>query len=120
MSKAKFQVAQQFITEGKHDEARTILKSIAHPKAREWESRLDKLAPKKSKKGTYVKLALIAIGITIVVMFFVLDNKRASDNMTSFKEEQALNKRISDLQSCILQYPDNSRLVEACMSNKGH
>lgn len=117
--KAKFEVAQELINQHKYDEARAVLKTISHTKAREWETRLDKIT-QKTKRGTRIKLALIAIGIIIVVMFFVLDNKRASDNMAAFKQQQASDQKITDLQSCILQYPNNSLLVQACMTRLGH
>lgn len=46
MSKAKFAAAKELIDEKKYDEARTILKSIDHPTAREWEMKLDKISPR--------------------------------------------------------------------------
>jgi len=45
MSKAKFAAAKELIDEKKYDEARAILKTIDHPTARDWEARLDKIAP---------------------------------------------------------------------------
>lgn len=45
MSKAKFVAAKELIDEKKYDEARAILKTIDHPTAREWEIKLDKIAP---------------------------------------------------------------------------
>lgn len=120
MSKAKFQAAQELITQHKYDEARTILKTVEHPKAREWEARLDKIAPKKNKKGTYIKIALIIAGILFIVLALTLDNKRASDNMAAFKQQQASDQQVSDMQACLLQYPNSTRLYNACMISKGH
>lgn len=45
MSKAKFAAAKELIDEKQYGEARAILKTIDHPTAREWEAKLDKLAP---------------------------------------------------------------------------
>src|SRR5690349_15150158 len=50
MSKAKFAAAKELIDEKKYDEARAILKTIDHPAARDWETRLDKIAPPVSYK----------------------------------------------------------------------
>ena len=45
MSKAKFAAAKELIDEKKYDEARGILKTIDHPTAREWEAKLNRIAP---------------------------------------------------------------------------
>lgn len=45
MSKAKFAAAKELIDEKRYDEARNILKTIDHPTAREWEAKLDRIAP---------------------------------------------------------------------------
>lgn len=45
MSKAKFDAAKQLIGEKKYAEARSILSTIDHPTARQWEAKLDQLAP---------------------------------------------------------------------------
>lgn len=45
MSKAKFAAAKELIDEKKYDEARAILKTIDHPTAREWEAKLNRIAP---------------------------------------------------------------------------
>jgi hypothetical protein len=49
MSKAKFAAAKELIDEKKYDEARSILNTIDHPTAREWEAKLDKLDPPQVK-----------------------------------------------------------------------
>lgn len=48
MLKEKFSTAKQLINEKKYSEARSVLKSIDHPTAREWEAKLDRIAPKVS------------------------------------------------------------------------
>lgn len=49
MSKAKFDAARELIQEKKYDEARALLASIDHPTAREWEAKIDRLAPPPEK-----------------------------------------------------------------------
>ena len=51
MSKAKFAAARELIREKRYDEARTILQTIDHPKAQEWEWRLDDLEAKGKPSG---------------------------------------------------------------------
>lgn len=48
MSKAKFAAAKELIDEKKYTEARDVLKTIDHPTAREWEAKLNKIAPQLS------------------------------------------------------------------------
>jgi hypothetical protein len=45
MSKAKMEQARELIREKHYSEARSILKTVNHPKAREWLKRLDEIAP---------------------------------------------------------------------------
>lgn len=49
MSKAKFAAAKELIDEKQFDEARAILKTIDHPTAREWEAKLNRIAPAAPK-----------------------------------------------------------------------
>lgn len=49
MSKAKFAAAKELIDEKKYGEARAILRTIDHPTAREWETKLDRLSPQATK-----------------------------------------------------------------------
>jgi len=49
MSKAKMQAAKELIEEKKYDEARSILATVDHPTAREWEKKLDLLQAQASK-----------------------------------------------------------------------
>jgi len=50
MSKAKFEAAKELIAEKKYDEARSVLNTIDHPTAREWEAKLNKLDPPPKAK----------------------------------------------------------------------
>lgn len=45
MSKEKFAAAKELIIEKKRNEARRILLTIEHPTARDWEAKLDRIAP---------------------------------------------------------------------------
>lgn len=45
MSKAKFDAAKELIDSKSYAEARALLKTIDHPTARQWETKLDKLDP---------------------------------------------------------------------------
>jgi hypothetical protein len=45
MSKTKMLAAKELIDEKRYDEARTILRSVDHPKAVEWLEKLDKIDP---------------------------------------------------------------------------
>lgn len=48
MSKAKFAAAKELIDSKQYSEARAILKTIDHPAARQWEDKLDRMAPAKA------------------------------------------------------------------------
>ena len=74
MSKAKFAAAKELIEEKKYVEARSLLKTIDHPTAREWEKKLDKIDPlpkAKTKKARKVKVIRVRHG------FFGNPNSRA-------------------------------------------
>lgn len=79
MSKAKFDAAKELIQEKKYAEARTLLHSIDHPTAREWEAKLDKLdtpadsfpdTPKAKRRGcstrTLATIAVLALFVIVV------------------------------------------------------
>lgn len=70
MSKAKFQAAKELIGQKKYTEARAILKTIDHPKAKEWLVRLDKLSAAKPAVNT--TLFVIIVGFVIVLGIGVL------------------------------------------------
>lgn len=106
MSKAKFAAAKELIDEKKYDEARGILKTIDHPTAREWEAKLDKIAPsvsykppepdwmqvppppltsaiatdaeaKRKKKNTQAAQGCLMILVLAVIIYFLRDNSSA-------------------------------------------
>lgn len=64
MSKAKFAAAKELIDEKDYVGARAILKSIDHPTAREWETKLDKIQPiKKHTRGSLLIFLILVIAI---------------------------------------------------------
>ncbi|MBZ0299730.1 MAG: hypothetical protein K8J31_08325, partial [Anaerolineae bacterium] len=79
MSRNQMQHAQQLIKQGRYDEARKLLRSIDHPKAREWLEKLDKRAPARAPRRrtgggiggrivgflTYVLTIVISAAVTI-------------------------------------------------------
>ena len=82
MSKVKMRAAREMIKLKQYDEAREILNAIDHPTAREWEMKLDQIAPhKKGKKITLFELsrstsvyAVCGLGVlitVITVMYFL-------------------------------------------------
>ncbi len=48
-TKQRMLVAKDFINEKKYAEARAVLKTVEHPKAKEWLAKLDQIAPEKRK-----------------------------------------------------------------------
>lgn len=67
MSKAKFDAARELIQEKRYDEARALLASIDHPTAREWEAKINRLAPipEKPKKPAAAALPNRTRGLRI-------------------------------------------------------
>lgn len=60
--------AQELIQEKRYDEARAILKTVDHPKARDWLAKLDKIAPRKStwrKFKPFVYLAILCVLLVV-------------------------------------------------------
>lgn len=73
--KEQMQQAQKLIQAKQYNEARAILRKINHPKAREWEKRLDMIAPRKKQLSRHIlrwmittKIGRIA-GVISTIMF---------------------------------------------------
>lgn len=64
MSEQQLQKARQLIQEKRYTETRQLLKTIDHPKAREW---LAKLPPDKSRSGG-VPVPLFIVGLLIALL----------------------------------------------------
>lgn len=65
MSKAKMEAAKELIQAKQYTEARAILKTVDHPKAREWEAQLDKVAPQRKPRKSRVGLLIFAVLVLI-------------------------------------------------------
>lgn len=82
MSKAKFAAAKELIDEKQYDSARAILKTIDHPVAREWETKLDALSPaveaassKDTKfftNSTRFVIAVVLTGIFVIIILALI------------------------------------------------
>ena len=74
MSKEKMLAARQLIKEKHYDEARTILRTIDHPTAREWLVKLDKIAPEKQRitLETIPYKYIIGFGVVAVALVVVI------------------------------------------------
>lgn len=70
MSKVKFDAVKEHIKAKRYDAARAVLKTIDDPKAREWEAKLDALAPlpKVSQRTGWRRGCLIAAGAGIAAL----------------------------------------------------
>ena len=67
MSKKKMLQARKLIEQKNYAAARKILKTVDHPKAREWEARLDKIAPGASKASGLPRMVIIGLGVVILL-----------------------------------------------------
>lgn len=73
MSKAKFDAAKELIQEKKYTEARTLLKGIDHPTAREWEAKLDaKIAADKPAKKPLTARRIVMNVLVLILLAGVL------------------------------------------------
>lgn len=70
--KEQFAAASALIKAKRYNEARKLLKTINHPKAKEWLAKLDTIAPIKTRKSwrwLFVGLAVIATCILAAFIF---------------------------------------------------
>ncbi len=70
MSKAQFDIAKAYINAKDYDKARSILTTIDHAAARDWEAKIDKLSPpppRKADKSNRVAWLFLAILLLAVV-----------------------------------------------------
>ncbi|HEX2906034.1 MAG TPA: hypothetical protein VHO69_04195 [Phototrophicaceae bacterium] len=82
MSKQKMLAAKELIQEKRYDEARTILKTVNHPTAKQWLEKLDKIAPVKPKSARPNRriLLLVLLPLCIVLMILTQPNKEGNQN----------------------------------------
>lgn len=75
MSKAKFAAAKELIDEKKYDEARSILGTIDHPVARQWEAKIDSLSPRVSQStkpgNSYIYNIIRVIAVVFIAVILV-------------------------------------------------
>ncbi|RMF76167.1 MAG: hypothetical protein D6737_20670 [Chloroflexi bacterium] len=82
MAREKMLEARRLIQEKDYEAARALLKTIDHPKAREWEARLDQIAPaqstpqqrtqKAASGGSSRGVLLAVIGVVLVVIIVIV------------------------------------------------
>lgn len=133
MSKSKMVAARQLIQEKKYNEAKSILATVDHPTAREWEAKLDKLMtravdapqPKRQPKSRWdrIKIRVLAVGVLFLVGVFILmtiDNNRRAANFQALQDQLASDDYNADMKSCIIKYNDNNAAYQQCMKDRGH
>lgn len=77
--KDQFTSAKAYIDAGDYDRARRILRSIDHPKAKEWLERLDRQRPRNNKRRVmYVIVAALLILAACSIAFYVTQVMPAS------------------------------------------
>lgn len=110
MSKAKFEAARELIQAKQYDAARAVLKTIDHPQASDWLTKLDKIAPikpiddddpfgpvissvkpKKRRLPAWVAIILLVILLTIGVFAW------SYYKSTVDAAEQNLDQAVKDL-----------------------
>lgn len=122
MSKAKFDAAKQLIQEKQYDEARALLKTIDHPTARQWEAKLNTIAPapvaqpvKPKRKWTPKKLLLLAV-LAIPTTCILLAVLTA---LTGNSQRQAVSKSAAEMsagmtQNCDVAFVSDNTKWSAC------
>jgi hypothetical protein len=133
MSKSKMVAAKQLIQEKKYSEARSILATVDHPTAREWESKLDKLMTravdalpqKRQPKSRWdrIKIRVLAVGVLFLVVVFMLmmiDNNRKAANVQALNDSIANQDFNEDRESCLIRSGGDNAAYEKCMRDRGH
>ncbi len=120
MSKAKFDAAKQLIQEKQYDEARAVLKTIDHPTARQWEVKLNTIAPASiaqpiKRKWTPKKVLLLAV-LAIPTTCILLAVLTA---ITGNSQRQAVSKSAAELsagmtQNCDVAFSSDNAKLSAC------
>jgi len=84
MLKTKFDEVRELIQQKDYKQARALLKKIDHPAARQWETKLGGIAPRKANpkgmtRGKKLRLGLLLIGIAVIIVFIVQENQHRVD-----------------------------------------
>lgn len=84
MSKAKMMYAKELIQAKEYDKARAVLRTVDHPAAREWEAKLDRIAPMRARRRWW-RLALGVAGVLLVlgVVGYLLVLKPSSERLSA-------------------------------------
>ncbi len=73
MSKEKFATARQLIEEKNYEAARSVLRTIDHPTAKEWLTKLDNLAPAFPAQGAALPpRSFTTNAVIVLVLYFIL------------------------------------------------
>jgi hypothetical protein len=101
VSKAKFEAVKELIQAKQYAEARAILKTIDHPTAREFLTKLDRINPEplpptkpKQIRGAKIKLALLGIGLLIIAIF-VISQLQDQARINRYFEQMKRNSQIA-------------------------
>ena len=111
MSKAKFEAVKELIQTKQYTEARTLLKTIDHATARQWEAKLDRLSPPPEpatktigKRGLIIGVTVLGIGI--IAALLLVFTRPQSTSLTSpiqvtptFDQATATNLCIATIQA---------------------
>ena len=71
--------AQALIKAGEYAQARQLLRSIDHPKAREWLARLDTIAPEAKQRGKRVWMGILSLLLFALTPFACIAGSAATD-----------------------------------------
>lgn len=73
MSDVKLQAARELIQEKRYDEARTLLRTVDHPTARQWLARIEERQDVNSAARTAARLkSYTAHAVVVFILYFVL------------------------------------------------
>jgi len=68
-TKEKMQTARAHIQRKEYDDARRILSTVDHPKAREWEAKIDRVAPRRSwLRRHWLKVVVVVFAVILVAL----------------------------------------------------
>lgn len=81
MSKQQFDAVKALIDAQEYNQARALLAKINHPTAREWEVKLDKIAPPRKRNDLWVLVivALVFIGVVAAGLWWQSVNQGVAE-----------------------------------------
>jgi len=72
MPRERMLQAREHIKAKRYDEARSILKTIDHPKAKEWLAKVNKISPPAKRKRRIRPVIAIPLAIVVVIIVIVI------------------------------------------------